>query len=107
MAEDGWQSAGHAELYAANAAFHEALAGLSGNRFVVQTIIRQNQLRRLVEYKEIDDRARVRRQCEEHLAIIGLLERGERTAAAVLLAEHLTNAGREKVAMLKEALDAR
>lgn len=107
LADGGWQSAAAAELYAANAAFHEALAGLSGNRFVVQTIMRQNQLRRLVEYREIDDRARVRRQCEEHLAIIGLLEHGERAAAAAALAEHLTNAGREKVAMLKDVMHGR
>lgn len=104
LAKDGWRSTAHTELYAANAAFHEALAGLSGNRFVVQTVVRQNQLRRLVEYKEIDDRDRVRRQCEEHLAIIGHLERGERAAAAQLLAEHLTKAGREKVAKLREVL---
>jgi len=104
LASDGWRTAAHAELYAANAAFHEDLAGLSGNRFVVQTIVRQNQLRRLVEYEEIDDRDRVRRQCGEHLAIVGLLERGERSAAAALLAEHLANAGREKVAKLRDAL---
>lgn len=99
-----YRTAAHTELYAANASFHEALARLSGNRFVVQTIVRQNQLRRLVEYKEIDDRDRVRRQCEEHLAIIALLERGERGSAATLLAEHLANAGREKVGRLREVL---
>lgn len=102
LAARGYRTAGHAELYQANAAFHEALAGLSNNRFVVQTIVRQNQLRRLVEYKEIDDRDRVRRQCEEHLAIIGVLERGERAEAATLLEAHLTNAGREKVQMLRD-----
>lgn len=100
LAHGGYLTAGHIEMFQANATFHEALAGLSGNRFVVQTIIRQNQLRRLLEYRETDDRDRVRRQCEEHLVILDLLERGERTQAARLLTDHLTNASRDKVRQL-------
>lgn len=103
LADGGYRTAGHVEMFQANATFHEALAGLSGNRFIVQTIIRQNQLRRLLEYRETDDRERVRRQCEEHLAILDLLERGERGEAALLLTEHLGNASHEKVLQLSKA----
>lgn len=103
LADGGYRTAGHVEMFQANATFHEALAGLSGNRFIVQTIIRQNQLRRLLEYRETDDRERVRRQCEEHLAILDLLERGERGEAARLLTEHLGNASHEKVLQLSKA----
>ncbi len=103
LADGGYRTAGHVEMFQANATFHEALAGLSGNRFIVQTIIRQNQLRRLLEYRETDDRERVRRQCEEHLAILDLLERGERGEAARLLTEHLGNASRDKVLQLRKA----
>ncbi|MGE8591203.1 MAG: FCD domain-containing protein, partial [Alcaligenes sp.] len=38
LAEGGWRHAGHAEMYQANATFHEALASLSGNRFIAQTV---------------------------------------------------------------------
>ncbi len=93
----GCASASHVELFVANTTFHETLAGLSNDRFVVQAVVRQNQLRRLIEYREINDRARVRRQCEEHLAIITFLERGERGEASALLARHLDNACTEKV----------
>ncbi|NYT65636.1 GntR family transcriptional regulator [Alcaligenaceae bacterium] len=103
LADGGYRTAGHVEMFQANATFHEALAGLSGNRFIVQTIIRQNQLRRLLEYRETDDRERVRRQCVEHLAILDLLERGERAEAARLLTEHLGNASHEKVLQLRKA----
>jgi DNA-binding GntR family transcriptional regulator len=106
LADGGYRLAGHIELFQANSTFHEALAGMSGNRFVVHTITRQNQLRRLLEYRETDDRERVRRQCEEHLAIIALLERGDRTEAARKLTLHLANAGREKVRQLRRALTA-
>ena len=100
LVEGGYASASHVELFVVNATFHEALAGLSNNRFVVQTVVRQNQLRRLVEYREIDDRARVRRQCEEHVAIVSLLQRGERGEAAALLARHIGDACEEKVRAL-------
>ena len=106
LVDDGYATASHVELFVANASFHEALATLSGNRFVHQTIVRQNQLRRLIEYREIDDRFRVRRQCEEHLAIVALLERGERAQAAVLLERHLASASSEKVALLVRASKA-
>ena len=106
LVSEGYASASHVELFVANATFHETLATLSGNRFIHQTIVRQNQLRRLIEYKEIDDRSRVRRQCEEHVAIIALLERGERAQAAILLEQHLANASLEKVALLREASEA-
>lgn len=103
LASGGYRTAGHVEMFQANATFHEALAGLSGNRFIVQTIIRQNQLRRLLEYRETDDRERVRHQCEEHLAILNLLERGERHQAAHLLTEHLSRASTEKVQQLSKS----
>ena len=103
LVSEGYLNATHVELFVANADFHESLATLSNNRFIHQTIVRQNQLRRLIEYKEIDDRSRVRRQCEEHLAIIALLERGERALAAILLEQHLASASSEKVALLVRA----
>ncbi|HRL20841.1 MAG TPA: GntR family transcriptional regulator [Alcaligenes sp.] len=103
LADGGWRHAGHAEMYQANATFHEALASLSGNRFIAQTVTRQNQLRRLLEYQETIDRDRIRRQCLEHLAILDLLERGERAQAAELLARHLGNASQEKVQQLQRA----
>ena len=106
LVDDGHRTATHSELFVANASFHEALAALSNNRFVHQTIVRQNQLRRLIEYEEIDDRSRVRRQCEEHVSIIALLERGERAQASVLLERHLANAATEKVALLVRAAEA-
>ncbi len=102
LVNGGYKTASHAEMVQANATFHESLASLSGNRFIEQTIMRQNQLRRLLEYHETADRDRVRRQCQEHLAILDLLERGERNQAAQLLTDHLSKAGRDKAAQLRK-----
>ena len=103
LAEGGYRTAGRVELFQANSTFHEALSSLSGNRFIAQVICRQNQLRRLLEYWVVEDgRDRVGRQCEEHLAILDLLQRGERGEAARLLTEHLAAASRDKVAQLHQ-----
>jgi len=103
LVNGGYKTASHAEMVQANANFHEGLASLSGNRFIEQTIMRQNQLRRLLEFHETADRERVRRQCLEHLAILDLLEQGERHEAARLLTQHLEKAGRDKAAQLRKA----
>ena len=101
LAAGGHRTAGRVELFQANSAFHEALARLSGNRFVGQLVTRQNQLRRLLEYHVSSNRERVGRQCEEHLAILALLEQGKRGEASRLLAEHLHAAGEDKVRQLR------
>lgn len=103
LVNGGYKTASHAEMVQANANFHEGLASLSGNRFIEQTIMRQNQLRRLLEFRETADRERVRRQCLEHLEILDLLERGERHTAAQRLTRHLEKAGRDKAAQLRKA----
>lgn len=106
LADGGYRTASHAEMVQANATFHEGLASLSGNRFIEQTIMRQNQLRRLLEYRETADRERVQRQCLEHLTILDLLEQGQRERAAQRLTQHLSEASYDKVAQLRKALAA-
>jgi DNA-binding GntR family transcriptional regulator len=77
-------------FFAVNAAFHEMLARFSNNRFLLQAIQQQNQLRRL------DDRIahyRAPRQidsCKEHLQIIEALENDNREWASALMRRHLT-----------------
>lgn len=100
LADSACRDATAAELFQANSTFHETLARLSGNRFVHQVIARQNQLRRLLEYRVAADRDRVRRQCAEHLAILDLLDTGDRIAASARLRDHLHAAGADKVRQL-------
>ena len=93
---DGYRTLGQVELFTANSEFHEALAGMSGNRFLAQTVARQNELRRLVEYRQTLDRQRVWRQTGEHLGIIDALMDGDIEGAAVMLEGHIGAAGIEK-----------
>jgi DNA-binding GntR family transcriptional regulator len=75
-----------------NSRFHETLARLSGNRFIVQAVQQQNQLRRLEEHAAYFRLARLRDSCSEHVEIIEALERDDRVWAAALMRRHLSTA---------------
>jgi DNA-binding GntR family transcriptional regulator len=78
-----------ARVFQIGAAFHETIVACSGNQFLLDAIRRQNQLRRLIEYKGNVDRSRLVKQCQEHLKLLELLESGDRKAAAAFLRRHL------------------
>ena len=85
------------ELFEANGEFHETIASWSGNRFVLEALVRIDSLRRLVEYRQAaGDRLPRRDQAAEHLAILDALEAGERRRAAALLRSHLEGAAETK-----------
>lgn len=69
--------------------FHEALVEGSGNPFFVDAIRRVNRVRRLLSYRSTQDRKRYRQHCEQHLAILDLLEQQRNEEAAAALHEHL------------------
>lgn len=85
------------ELFEANSRFHETLATWSGNRFIAQSVRRLNQLRRLVEYRQAEQRPARRTQAQEHLAILDAIGRQDLIEAAGLMRKHLEEARRAKV----------
>jgi DNA-binding GntR family transcriptional regulator len=72
-----------------NSAFHEMLARFSGNRFFLQVVQQQNQLRRLEEHADFFRHLRIRESCQEHLGIIGAIDAGDLEWAAALMRRHL------------------
>ena len=85
-------------LFQANAGFHEAVVGWSGNPFFSDALHRVNQVRRLLEYHITADRSRLIRQCTEHLELLELLSAGEIRTAAAFLRIHIEGARRIKAA---------
>ncbi len=77
------------ELYRTGAEFHEMVVGCSNNTFLLDSLRRQNRVRRLIEYGHQFDRSRLVSQAREHLRLLELLERGQLRAAAELLHRHL------------------
>ncbi|NMK47715.1 GntR family transcriptional regulator [Achromobacter sp. Bel] len=77
------------DFFALNASFHELLARFSGNRYILQAVQQQNQLRRLEEHAAFYRDARFVNSSSEHLQIIEALESGDQEWAAQLMRRHL------------------
>ena len=100
LLDGGLRHLPRARLFQANAGFHEAVAGWSGNPFFPDALRRVNRVRRLIEYRVSVDRGRLERQCREHLELLDLLEAGEFGTAAAYLRVHIEGARRIKTASL-------
>lgn len=83
-------------LMALGTLFHEELIKFSGNPFFHQSLMRVNQMRRLMEYRSRVDRRRLFTQCKQHLELIALLEAGELIDASYMMRQHLAGALRAK-----------
>lgn len=71
--------------------FHESLVEASGNPFFIDTIRRVNRVRRLLSYRSMQNRARYREHCEQHLHILDLLGKERNEDASRAMREHLTS----------------
>ena len=72
--------------------FHEELIRMSNNPFFHLSLVRVNQMRRLLEYRSRVDRDRLVVQCRDHLAILDLLESGDMVEASFAMRRHLGGA---------------
>lgn len=77
------------QLHERGVRFHESLVEASGNPFFIDAIKRVNRVRRLLSYRSMQDRSRYQQHCDQHLAILDLLERERNEEASVALASHL------------------
>jgi DNA-binding GntR family transcriptional regulator len=79
-------------LLSAGVNFHEELCRMSGNPIFHQSLVRANQLRKLIEHRLSVSRDRLNVQCREHLVILDLVERSELFEAAHVMRRHLSGA---------------
>ncbi|POR52438.1 DNA-binding GntR family transcriptional regulator [Bosea psychrotolerans] len=86
---DGMRVFTLSEMFRFGCEVHEAIAECSGNAFLVETLRRINRVRRLFAYKFIPDLQMVEQHTREHLQLLDLLEKGDRTEAAALMRTHL------------------
>jgi len=77
------------EFYELNSEFHEGLARCSGNRFLLDAVQRQIQLRTFLIYHWSAGAARLRASIDQHMAIIIALENSDNGLAATLIRDHL------------------
>jgi DNA-binding GntR family transcriptional regulator len=97
IVDGGYETMTPIELFESNSHFHETLAKWGNNRFVLQSVRRINQLRRLVEYRQASKRGPRHTQASEHLAILDAIEQQDFVQAASLMRAHLNGARRGKL----------
>lgn len=98
LVEDGVGSVSPATLFDLNTRFHETIAECGNNEFLLQSLVRLNRLRRLIEYRQtlVPERAVIR--CREHVELADLLLAGKLEQASDALRHHLSTVGIEKSA---------
>ncbi|MBN3754761.1 GntR family transcriptional regulator [Paraburkholderia sp. Tr-20389] len=84
------------EVFENGCRFHEMLVRCSGNRFFIEAVERQNQLRRFIEYHAAPEHCVLTKQCKEHLEILDLIESGSREHASAFMRRHLDVASKDK-----------
>ncbi len=89
-----WRRSLAVEFYDMNSAFHEGLARCSGNRYLLDAVQKQIQLRTFVNYHWEFGVDRVRESIDEHLRIIAALERGDVALASAEMHDHLSQSAR-------------
>ncbi|EGR0268099.1 GntR family transcriptional regulator [Vibrio alginolyticus] len=90
------------DMFNAGVLFHETLVSMSGNIFLLDSLQRINRLRRLIEYNVNSKRAIPRKECEEHLTLLTLVEDGQMEEAAAFLEKHLGRTAAEKESIAAE-----
>jgi DNA-binding GntR family transcriptional regulator len=97
IVDGGFRTMTPIELFESNSRFHESIAAWSGNRFILQSVKRVNQLRRLIEYRQASKRNPRQTQAQEHLQILDAIATHDYMLAASLMRAHLDGARRAKV----------
>ncbi len=77
------------QLHDRGVRFHESLVEASGNPFFIDTVRRVNRVRRLLSYRSMQDRKRYKQHCQQHLALLDMIERGRNQEASQFMHEHL------------------
>ncbi len=102
MLESGIERLPGEQLLDFGARFHEEIIAFSNNPFFVQSLVRVNRMRRLMEYRARVDRRRLYTQWAQHIEIIDLLSKGDIAGASYLLRGHLSGALEQKAPTLLE-----
>jgi DNA-binding GntR family transcriptional regulator len=72
-----------------NLAFHEMVAQFSNNRFILQSVQQQNQLRQLDSRSKVYPKDHLARKMREHLDIMDAIEVGDQEWAVAIMKRHL------------------
>lgn len=89
LLETGIERLSPTQLQMAGYRFHETIISFSNNPFFEISLRNVNRMRRLMDYRIMDDRSRYYTEVNDHLRILALVESGQRIEASYMLKQHL------------------
>ena len=89
LLENGIERLSPTQLQLAGYRFHETVISFSNNPFFEISLRNVNRMRRLMDYRIMDDRNRYYAEVKDHLRILSLIESGQRIEASYTMKQHL------------------
>lgn len=89
LLESGIERLSPTQLQLAGYRFHETVISFSNNPFFEISLRNVNRMRRLMDYRIMDDRNRYYAEVKDHMRILALIEAGQRIEASYTMKQHL------------------
>ena len=90
LLEKGIERLSPTQLQLAGYRFHETIIAFSNNPFFEISLRNVNRMRRLMDYRIMDDRNRYYAEVKDHMRILALIEAGQRIEASYTMKQHLS-----------------
>lgn len=90
LLDNGIERLSPTQLQLAGYRFHETVIGFSNNPFFEISLRNVNRMRRLMDYRIMDDRSRYYAEVKDHLRLLALIESGQRIEASYMMKQHLS-----------------
>lgn len=90
LMESGIERLTPTQLQLAGYRFHETIIAFSNNPFFEISLRNVNRMRRLMDYRIMDDRNRYYAEVKDHMRILALIESGQRIEASYTMKQHLS-----------------
>lgn len=90
LMETGIERLSPTQLQLAGYRFHESVISFSNNPFFEISLRNVNRMRRLMDYRIMDDRNRYYAEVKDHLRILSMIEAGQRIEASYTMKQHLS-----------------
>lgn len=90
LLESGIERLSPTQLQLAGYRFHETIIAFSNNPFFEISLRNVNRMRRLMDYRIMDDRNRYYAEVKDHMRILAMIEAGQRIEASYTMKQHLS-----------------
>ncbi len=89
LLESGIARLSPTQLQLAGYRFHETVISFSNNPFFEISLRNVNRMRRLMDYRIMDDRSRYYAEVKDHMHLLSLIESGQLIEASYMMKQHL------------------